>query len=150
MLFNSPIGTLKIDHQNDQVISLSFMLEASDSTIPENEFEQIILDQLKSYFDGNLKNFDLPLAPKGTDFEQKVWNEVSTLPFGSTSTYGTIAKKLGDSNLMRAVGRANGSNPIPIMIPCHRVIASNNHLTGYSGGLERKRWLLQHEGSILL
>ena len=150
MLFNSPIGTLKIDHQNDQVISLSFMLEASDSTIPENEFEQIILDQLKSYFDGNLKNFDLPLAPKGTDFEQKVWNEVSTLPFGSTSTYGTIAKKLGDSNLMRAVGRANGSNPIPIMIPCHRVIASNNHLTGYSGGLEGKRWLLQHEGSILL
>jgi methylated-DNA-[protein]-cysteine S-methyltransferase len=91
----------------------------------------------------------VPLDPQGTDFERRVWDLLREIPYGATTSYGVLAKRLGDITLSRAVGAANGSNPIPIIVPCHRVIGSNGDLTGFGGGLERKRWLLEHEGALM-
>ena len=102
--------------------------------------------QLQAYFAGELENFDLPLGPQGTPFQQKVWNELCRIPYGQTISYGELAKRIGNPNASRAVGLANGSNPIPILIPCHRVIGSSGKLVGYGGGLELKRRLLELEG----
>ncbi len=101
--------------------------------------------QLKAYFAGKLTEFDLPLAPRGTDFQQQVWLALLRIPYGATTTYGEIARELGDMNATRAVGAANGRNPLPIIVPCHRVIGANGSLTGFGGGLPTKRWLLDHE-----
>lgn len=104
-------------------------------------------DQLEEYFAGKRTEFDLPLAPRGTDFQRSVWTELARIPFGETTTYGEIALSIGKSLLAsRAVGLANGRNPISIVLPCHRVIGSDGSLTGYGGGLPRKEWLLSHEG----
>ncbi len=103
------------------------------------------VSQLTAYFAGELQTFDLPLAPKGTPFQQKVWAHLQTIPYGRTITYGTIAQELGNPNSSRAVGAANGRNPIAIIIPCHRVIGSNGKLTGYAGGLLVKEALLALE-----
>jgi methylated-DNA-[protein]-cysteine S-methyltransferase len=104
--------------------------------------------QLGEYFSGRLRAFDLPLHPHGSGFERRVWKRLCEIPYGSTTSYGAIAAELGLVNGARAVGRANGSNPIPIVIPCHRVIGSDGTLTGYGGGLELKRTLLELEGSL--
>jgi methylated-DNA-[protein]-cysteine S-methyltransferase len=101
--------------------------------------------QLRAYFAGELEAFDLPLAPQGTPFQQKVWEELCKIPYGETTSYGELAKRIGNPNASRAVGLANGSNPIPIIIPCHRVIGSNGKLTGYGGGLPIKEKLLALE-----
>ena len=101
--------------------------------------------QLRSYFAGELEQFDLPLAPDGTSFQQKVWSELCEIPYGETISYGELARRIGNPNASRAVGLANGSNPIPIIIPCHRVIGSNGKLTGYGGGLPIKEKLLALE-----
>lgn len=106
--------------------------------------------QLREYFAGHRTAFQLDLQPDGTDFEQKVWKQLLEIPQGSTTTYGAIAKKIGDEKASQAVGKANGKNPIAVVIPCHRVIGSDQKLTGYAGGLERKEWLLKHEGALLL
>jgi methylated-DNA-[protein]-cysteine S-methyltransferase len=106
--------------------------------------------RLARYFAGDFAAFDgLRLGPDGTEFQQSVWSELVTIPLGTTTTYGTLAKRLGSPKLARAVGLANGSNPIPIVIPCHRVIGTNGKLTGFGGGLPRKTWLLRHEGVLL-
>ena len=104
--------------------------------------------QLDAYFAGRLTRFDLPLHLHGTDFQRKVWNALLTIPFGRTTSYGALAKALGKPGAMRAVGLANGRNPISIIVPCHRVIGSDGSLTGYGGGIERKRWLLAHEQEV--
>lgn len=104
--------------------------------------------QLKSYFAGELTEFSLPIAPKGTDFMKKVWNALCEIPYGRTATYGEIAEKIGSPKAARAVGLANNRNPIPIFIPCHRVIGARGSLTGYRGGLEMKKKLLELEKSI--
>jgi methylated-DNA-[protein]-cysteine S-methyltransferase len=101
--------------------------------------------QLCAYFAGEIEAFDLPLAPDGTPFQQKVWNELCKIPYGQTISYGDLARRIGNPNASRAVGLANGSNPIPIVIPCHRVIGSNGKLTGYGGGLPIKEKLLALE-----
>lgn len=101
--------------------------------------------QLKAYFAGELEEFDLPLAPEGTAFQLKVWENLCDIPFGETISYGELARRIGNPNASRAVGLANGSNPIPIIIPCHRVIGSNGKLTGYGGGLPIKEKLLALE-----
>ena len=101
--------------------------------------------QLRAYFAGELENFNLPLAPEGTPFQQKVWSELCKIPYGETISYGELARRIGNPNASRAVGLANGSNPIPIIIPCHRVIGSNGKLTGYGGGLPIKERLLALE-----
>lgn len=104
--------------------------------------------QLQEYFAGQRKEFSLPLSPKGTAFERQVWKELLKIPFGQTRTYGQLAQNLGNPKACRAVGRANGLNPISIFIPCHRVIGANGKLTGYAGGLEMKEKLLKLEGAL--
>jgi len=102
--------------------------------------------QLAEYFAGKRRDFDLTLAPRGTEFQQEVWAALRTIPFGATCCYADIAERIGRPSAMRAVGAANGKNPIAIVVPCHRVIGRDGSLTGYGGGLDRKRWLLEHEG----
>ncbi|MEI6244334.1 MAG: methylated-DNA--[protein]-cysteine S-methyltransferase [Acidobacteriota bacterium] len=101
--------------------------------------------QLKAYFAGTLETFDLPLALTGTPFQCEVWTMLRYIPFGETCSYAELADRIGRPNAMRAVGAANGQNPIPIVIPCHRVIGANGSLTGFGGGLKMKAWLLRHE-----
>ena len=105
--------------------------------------------QLRDYFAGARTRFELPLSPHGTAFQQKVWLALREIPFGRTTTYGQIAVDLGQPAASRAVGLANGRNPIAVIVPCHRVIGANGTLTGFGGGLPRKRWLLDHERSVL-
>ena len=105
--------------------------------------------QLLEYFAGRRKAFDVPLAPKGTPFQLAVWNALLEVPYGETVTYAELARRIGRPAAVRAVGAANGANPIPVIIPCHRVIGSNGTLTGYGGGIERKQWLLALEGRRL-
>jgi methylated-DNA-[protein]-cysteine S-methyltransferase len=107
------------------------------------------LAQLREYFAGKRRDFDVPLDPCGTDFQQRVWRAVAAIPYGETVSYGEIAVDLGTPHLARAVGAAVGANPIPIVIPCHRVLGADGSLTGYGGGLRMKAWLLQHEGVLL-
>jgi methylated-DNA-[protein]-cysteine S-methyltransferase len=104
--------------------------------------------QLEEYFDGSRTDFDIPLAPEGTPFQQQAWSVLRSIPFGATMSYGEQAAALGDRKRARAVGAANGRNPIPIIVPCHRVVGSNGHLTGFGGGVESKAWLLDHERRV--
>ncbi len=101
--------------------------------------------QLQAYFTGELREFDLPLAAEGTPFQRRVWRALCDIPYGETISYGELARRIGQPTASRAVGLANGQNPISIVVPCHRVIGANGSLTGYGGGLDRKRWLLGHE-----
>lgn len=144
----TPIGYLRILSNGEGITEIRFQ----DSDGPEDPdiHTESARTQLKEYFDGIRDKFDLTLHQDGTSFEQKVWNELITIPYGSTTTYGSIAKKLGDKNYSQAVGNANGKNPIAVVVPCHRVIGSNDNLVGYAGGLHRKEWLLKHESTLLL
>jgi methylated-DNA-[protein]-cysteine S-methyltransferase len=101
--------------------------------------------QLAAYFAGELTAFDLPLAPRGSAFQQQVWRLLRDIPYGATTTYGELARRLGDPRATRAVGAANGRNPLSVVVPCHRVVGADGSLTGFGGGVERKRWLLAHE-----
>ena len=103
--------------------------------------------QLLAYFEGTRHVFDLPLAPLGTDFQRAVWRAIADIPYGSTATYGQLAERVGRPTAVRAVGMAAGRNPLPIVVPCHRVVGADGSLTGYAGGLDRKRWLLEHEAA---
>ncbi len=104
-------------------------------------------EQLTAYFAGRLRSFDVPLAPNGTDFQRRVWSALREIPFGTTISYADLARRVSNVAAVRAVGAANGRNPIPIIVPCHRVIGSDGSLTGFGGGLPRKQWLLRHEGA---
>jgi methylated-DNA-[protein]-cysteine S-methyltransferase len=108
-----------------------------------------VIDQLNEYFSCKRQTFDLELAPRGTPFQLAVWNALLEIPYGETISYAELARRIGKPAAVRAVGAANGANPIPVIIPCHRVIGSNGTLTGYGGGIERKQWLLVHEGRRL-
>ena len=111
-----------------------------------NEWLELAIEQLNAYFNNRLTKFELPLSLSGTAFQQGVWRELQKINYGSTASYGQIAAAINKPKAARAVGMANNKNPIPIIIPCHRVIGSNGSLTGFAGGLEAKRWLLRHEG----
>jgi methylated-DNA-[protein]-cysteine S-methyltransferase len=113
---------------------------------PQAEPLRTAADQLTEYFAGARRRFDLPLGMPGTPFQQRVWQELAQIPFGETWSYGQLAKRIGNPGASRAVGLANNRNPISIIVPCHRVIGADGSLTGYGGGLDRKRWLLAHEG----
>ena len=104
--------------------------------------------QLEEYFTGSRTTFDLSLSPAGTPFQRRVWDALRAIPYGTTLSYSDLARRLGDLRATRAVGAANGRNPIPIIVPCHRVVGANGALTGFGGGLDRKRWLLEHEGAL--
>ena len=148
--YTSPIGPLVAEVDATGALTrLSF--GSSTPTAPdENPAFAALRDQLDRYFRKELDRFDLPLAPAGTPFQQKVWAALLDIPFGRTLSYGALAERLGGATLTRAVGRANGANPIAIVIPCHRVIGANGDLVGYAGGLPNKRALLRHEGVLLL
>lgn len=147
--YSSPIGIIEITGNEEGIASLYFVdAKKDDSTTIPAELKECVY-QLDEYFKGIRKEFGLKLNPQGSEFQKKVWNQLLKVPFGKTASYLQISKQLGDSNATRAVGNANGSNPISIVIPCHRVIGSNGKLTGYSGGLWRKEWLLNHEKTLL-
>jgi methylated-DNA-[protein]-cysteine S-methyltransferase len=148
IIIKSPVGNLRINESDDHITEVAFTEE--ELLLPANLSPAIeaTKKQLEAYFIGELEQFDLPLAPLGTDFQRKVWRELEHIPYGQTTSYLDMAKKLGDEKVIRAAATANGKNPIAIIIPCHRVIGSNGDLIGYAGGLERKQWLLKHEGAI--
>ena len=141
---NSPLGITTIigDENGISVISVS---DEGNVSIEIPTILQEAISQLNDYFEGKRTDFDFKLNPKGTDFQKKVWNELLEIPFGKTMSYLELAKKLGDVKAIRAVASANGKNPLWIIIPCHRVIGTDGSLTGYAGGLWRKKWLLEHE-----
>jgi methylated-DNA-[protein]-cysteine S-methyltransferase len=155
-VIDSPVGDLRLVEHDGAVTAIEFspFREGSGRPLGDRDDEHPVLvecaRQLRAYFDGDLTEFDLPLAPDGTAFQRRVWAELLAVGFGKTATYGEIAHRLGMTNAAsRAVGLANGRNPIPIVIPCHRVIGANGTLTGYAGGLERKQLLLDLETESL-
>lgn len=155
----SPVGLLFLARTDKGLRYLQFMerkslkrmIAARSDIVPDAKWEPSLLDlkpvveQLDAYFNGLLHQFDVPLDPVGSDFQKKVWNALSQIPFGETRSYGQIAKSIRQPKASRAVGLANHQNPIAIIVPCHRVIGANGAMTGYGGGLPRKRWLLSHE-----
>lgn len=141
---NSPLGITKIVGDENGISIITVLSEGEISkTIPIQLKEAV--SQLQDYFAGNRTNFTFKLNPKGTDFQQRVWQELLNIRFSKTLSYLELSKKLGDVKAIRAVASANGKNPLWIVIPCHRVIGKDGSLTGYAGGLWRKKWLLEHE-----
>lgn len=148
-IVDSPIGPLTLAGRNGRLSHLRMVDQtyepsrddwvADDSAFPD------VVRQLAEYFDGERTEFELELDLHGTAFQRRVWNALTTIPYGETRTYGDIARHIGSPNAFRAVGLANGRNPIAVIVPCHRVIGSNGTLTGYGGGLERKQTLLELE-----
>ncbi|CAN5177375.1 methylated-DNA--[protein]-cysteine S-methyltransferase [soil metagenome] len=142
---DSPIGGLRLHAGSGLLTAIEFGAEVTgvrsdDAVLDEAEA------QLRAYFAGDLKDFDLPLSSEGTEFQKKVWGQLRKIPYGATASYGEIARRLGlATGVSRAVGAANGANSLPIVVPCHRVIGSNGTLTGYAGGVDRKRILLNLE-----
>lgn len=143
--YKTPIGTAKIVGDVHGIHAITVLDEAikTSTTIPE--CLQDCIQQLDEYFQGTRTQFDLKLNPQGTDFQKRVWKELLNVSFGKTRNYLEQSKKLGDPKAIRAVASANGKNPIWIVIPCHRIIGSDGSLTGYAGGIWRKKWLLAHE-----
>jgi methylated-DNA-[protein]-cysteine S-methyltransferase len=155
----SPVGELTLVADDDALRTISFH---TDQPAPRERRPEIVdvvdvadagehavlalaVRQLREYFEGSRTEFDIPLAPEGTAFQKEAWSVLRSIPFGTTMSYGEQAAALGDRNRARAVGAANGRNPIPIIVPCHRVVGSNGHLTGFGGGIDAKAWLLDHE-----
>ena len=147
--YSSPIGTLEITGNEDGVVSILFKDEEAEPSKKIHDSLKEVLYQLDEYFTGIRKEFGLKVNPAGTEFQKRVWKELNTIPFGKTNSYLDVSLLLGDENATRAVGNANGKNPISIVCPCHRVIGSNGKLTGYAGGLWRKEWLLNHEKGVI-
>lgn len=147
----TPVGNLMLVASDSGLHAILWETEKT-TDFPHSKNNKIILEtkrQLAEYFSGTRTTFDLPLAPHGTPFQLKTLEELRKIPYGETISYGEQAKRLGDKNKARAVGMANGQNPISIIVPCHRVIGSNGSLTGFGGGLNCKQWLLDHEKNIL-
>lgn len=149
--YKSPIGHLEIKGNKNGIQSILFIEEDSSfkatSTSCIKELQDCV-QQLDEYFNKNRTEFTLKLNPKGTNFQQKVWKALQKVSFGKTRSYLEQSKELGDIKAIRAVASSNGKNPISIVIPCHRIIGSDGSLTGYAGGLWRKKWLLEHEGVL--
>lgn len=146
--YKTPIGTAKIIGDSNGIQTVSVIDEAMETSSNIPEFAKDCVQQLKEYFTGIRTEFDLKLNPQGTDFQKTVWKELLKIPFAKTRTYLEQTKKIGDPKAIRAVASANGKNPIWIIIPCHRVIGSDGSLTGYAGGVWRKKWLLEHESPV--
>lgn len=145
---DTPIGELVLVGSAEGLYEIlfpnSWRREEIWKSLPEGCLEPAA-KELRAYFEGTLREFRTPLAPKGTAFQQNVWNMLRAIPYGETTTYGALAQQLRNPNASRAVGTANGANPLPIVVPCHRVIGSSGKLTGFAGGLEVKSWLLGWE-----
>ena len=144
---NTPLGTALIMGDEDGIESISV---SSSDKIPNGEVPLVLKEaaiQLEEYFKGERREFTFKLNPQGTSFQKRVWEELLRIPYGKTISYLELSKKLGDVKAIRAVASANGKNPLWIVVPCHRVIGSDGSLTGYAGGLHRKKWLLNHESA---
>lgn len=141
----TPIGIAEIWGDGDGISKIKILEDAplNEEEVPEELIPAV--EQLEKYFSGDLRKFDLKLNPSGTEFQKKVWKALCEIPFGKTCSYHQLSKDLGDIKAIRAVAGANGRNPLWIIVPCHRVIGSDGSLTGYAGGLWRKKWLLEHE-----
>lgn len=147
----SPIGLVEISASELTIESIYFV-EHQNHAATGNAISGRAKEQLSAYFKGKLTSFDLPLGAQGTVFQKTVWNALSQIPYGETCSYADIAQRLDNPKAVRAVGAANGKNPISIVVPCHRVIGASGKLTGYAGGLERKSWLLtleQRQGTLV-
>ncbi|MFT6757823.1 MAG: methylated-DNA-[protein]-cysteine S-methyltransferase [Chitinophagales bacterium] len=144
---STPIGKLKIIANDSGLLSVKFV-EQTVADIDSNEHTQTGVTQLTEYFSGKRRQFDLTLTNAGTTFQNEVWQQLMAVPFGETASYQDIANNISKPKAVRAVGTANAKNPIFIIIPCHRVIGANGSLTGYAGGIDRKLWLLKHEGAM--
>ena len=143
--YNSPVGLIEIDGTENSITQVKFVDESFNTSFESTPYLEICAKQLDQYFKGERKVFEIVLEPEGTDFQKKVWNELLNVSFGETKSYLEIADALGDPKVIRAAAAANGQNPIAIIIPCHRIIGTDGSLTGYAGGLWRKKWLLNHE-----
>ncbi len=146
--YKTPIGIAKIVGNENGIQSISVLDHTIESSKEIPLQLQYCVTQLEEYFNGTRKEFSLKLNPKGTKFQQSVWNELLNIPHGKVRTYLEQTKKLGDVKAIRAVASANGKNPLWIVVPCHRVIGSDGSLTGYAGGIWRKKWLLEHESGV--
>jgi methylated-DNA-[protein]-cysteine S-methyltransferase len=140
----TPLGIASIKGDENGIAIISIVDEGEISKVIPSVLQEAVT-QLQDYFDGQRTHFDLKLNPAGTEFQQKVWKGLCEIPFGKTMSYLELAKQLGDVKAIRAVASANGKNPLWIVVPCHRVIGTDGSLTGYAGGLWRKKWLLEHE-----
>jgi len=158
--FPSPVGELILTASETALKGVFFPVRRNrsapdagwvedDGRGPAGALLAAVRRQLTEYFEGTRTTFDLPLDGTGSTFERRVWDLLRTIPYGATTSYGALARRLGDPRATRAVGAANGKNPIPIIVPCHRVLGARGELTGFGGGLDRKRWLLEHEGALL-
>jgi methylated-DNA-[protein]-cysteine S-methyltransferase len=141
----SPIGLIEVGCTSDAVRSLNFV-ERQRETSTSNAVVEKAVRQIKEYFAGDRREFDVPVDAQGTPFQKAVWRRLLEIPYGRTASYRDIARSLGNPKAVRAVGGANGRNPIAIIVPCHRIIGSDGSLTGYGSGIWRKEWLLEHEG----
>jgi len=145
-IIETPVGILELKGDAEGLASVLF--KDSENVVVSEKIPQELKDsvsQLQEYFEGKRQEFSLTLSPEGTDFQKRVWKQLQAIPFGKTTSYQQMANQLGDPKVIRAAASANGKNPISIIIPCHRVIGSDGSLTGYAGGLHRKKWLLEHE-----
>lgn len=146
---STPLGTLIITGSEQGIATVRFCKQAEvPLSAPVPECLADCVQQLQEYFQGTRQQFELLLNPQGTAFQKQVWQQLAAIPFGKTSTYLAVARAVSGEKAIRAVGGANGRNPLGILVPCHRVIGSDGSLTGYAGGLWRKEWLLQHEGIL--
>ena len=158
-IVDSPVGPLVLGESDGDLVGLRLPEVADDGTLrpapapgwppagTPTSLLAVAADQLESYFAGELTAFDLPLRLDGTTFQRRVWQQLRAIPYGGTSTYGEIAERLGSPGASRAVGLANNRNPVPIIVPCHRVVGVDGALVGFGGGLPCKRWLLDHESA---
>lgn len=149
--YHSPVGLLKISGTEHYISEVSFFDKTQKPASKTKNMPQLVIqciEQLIQYFQGERRVFELPIHQPGSPFQQEVWSELMTIPFGKTISYLELARKIGDLKATRAVATANGKNNVAIIVPCHRVIGSNRELVGYGGGLWRKKWLLEHEAKV--
>jgi methylated-DNA-[protein]-cysteine S-methyltransferase len=154
--YSSPVGELLLTSSDGMITGLYMSLHrGGPAPRPKPEWGRddrslrLVCNQLKAFFAGELRAFDLPLLMTGTPFQKQVWEGLLTIPYGTTISYAELAGRIGRPGASRAVGAANGRNPIGIVVPCHRVIGANGTLTGYGGGLDRKEWLIAHEANVV-
>jgi methylated-DNA-[protein]-cysteine S-methyltransferase len=147
--YKTPVGIARIIEEDNFITSISIRDEEFDVTIPESPVLKMATQQLDEYFEGKRKVFDLPIKQSGSDFQQKVWQQLLKIDYGKTISYLQQSKLMNNPLGIRAIAAANGKNNLWIIVPCHRVIGSNGSLTGYAGGLWRKKWLLDHEARIM-
>jgi len=155
--YPSPIGTILIECTDEFISAILFADKQNDlknedldikESVKNNGLINKCQQQLKEYFEGSRREFDIPFQQTGTAFQQKIWSALVQIPYGKTLSYQELSKRTGDVKAIRAVGTTNGKNQLSIVVPCHRVVGGNGDLTGYSGGLWRKKWLLEHEGKF--